>query len=111
MQYEWRHGQYELLEKLFTEALRPYGSVRMWRLYLQYVHLCNPPSKTGAEKELHCRQTINKAYELALSTVGLDLRSSSLYIDYIAFISSWSVSSIFVANASLLIMSIDGHSV
>lgn len=84
MQYEFRHGNYEALEKLFSEALRSQGDVRMWRLYLQYV-------KIGAGEEVESRQTIQKAYELALGQVGVDLDSLPIYRDYLRSIMSWPV--------------------
>lgn len=86
MQYEFRHGHYVELEKLFAEALRPHGDVRMWRLYLQYVRLTE-----GDETEQ--RQTLQKAYELALSMVGMDFGSGPIYRDYLKFILSWPVHS------------------
>lgn len=92
MQYEWRNSQYEELEKLFTEALRPHGDVRMWKLYIKYVRLCNAQVE-GEEQDsiLAKRQTIMKVYELALSHVGLDLYSGIFYQEYVKFIQSWKV--------------------
>lgn len=92
MQFEWRHGQYEELERLFSLALKTRGDVRMWRLYLQYVRTGNAMAASdGPDVMLEKRQTINKAYELALSAVGVDLHSLPIYRDYIAFIQSWPV--------------------
>lgn len=102
MQLEWRRGDYQQLERLFAEALRPHGNVRMWRLYLQYVARSGTTSSGGeggssaattgaADSSMVTRQTIMRAYELALSHVGLDLHSASLYADYISFISQWTV--------------------
>lgn len=96
MQWEWRNSNYDSLEKLFGEALRPYGDVRMWRLYLSYIRLCNVTNDgdeveaTGAK-----RQTVIKAYELALSHVGVDFYSTPIYRDYITFIQSWPVFSLY----------------
>lgn len=105
MQLEWRRGNYQQLEGLFAEALRPHGNVRMWRLYLQYVarssntstgegspSVATTAATTGtADPSMVTRQTMVRAYELALSHVGLDLHSASLYADYISFISQWTV--------------------
>lgn len=91
MQFEWRHGQYEELERLFSLALKPYGDVRMWRLYLQYVRMGCLEGGDGPDAVLAQRQTLSKAYERALSSVGVDLHSLSIYSDYIAFIRSWPV--------------------
>lgn len=114
MQLEWRLSNFNYLEKLFGEALRPYGDVPMWRLYVQYVRLGNEltePSQrsntvggnaTSATSPIDVtamasrRQTIIKAYELALASVGVDLYSSSLYIDYIAFLLTTTV--LFISN-------------
>jgi tetratricopeptide (TPR) repeat protein len=74
MQLEWRAGNWSHLETLFSESLRPWGDVRMWRLYLQYTTQMNGPDS---------RETLVKAYELALSHVGWDLQASSIYLDYL----------------------------
>lgn len=110
MQLEWRRGNYQQLEGLFAEALRPHGSVRMWRLYLQYVAKGSvgtsdqsPP--TAADSSMVARQTMVRAYELALSHVGLDLHSASLYADYISFISQWTVRERKNIEVSFLILS------
>ena len=102
MQYEWRHQAYPQLEALFSEALRPRGDVRMWRLYLEYVRAGHttqdavPPESGGgggdtADASLLQRKTMQKAYELALSHVGLDLDALSIYRDYIDFVQAWRV--------------------
>jgi len=98
MQREYRWGEYEQLEKLFAEALLPHGNIPMWLLYLSHVQQSNQPALDQKESEavrmeklLLSRQIIIKAFELAVSTVGFDYGSLSIWQRYLAFIRSWPV--------------------
>lgn len=94
------------MEKIFAECLKPFGNVRMWRFYLKYVLLCNAPG-TGIdcersaiegnveEKEQISRQTISKAYELALGSVGTDYGAMPIYRDYLNFVTDWKCNSLY----------------
>ncbi len=112
MQFEHRNECYDKLEALFSESLHAFGSVRMWRFYLQYVRSCNaaagedaspppplPPHLSAAgqdggaaeerdvgQREAQRRATVTRAFELAISNVGLDYDSFPIHKDYIDYL-------------------------
>ncbi|CAK5277319.1 unnamed protein product [Mycena citricolor] len=67
-------------EELLNRFLRPSPFVDLWRFYLNFVRRVNQNSTT--------RETVRKAYEFALTHIGQDRDSGSIWAEYIQFLHS-----------------------
>ncbi|KAJ7786784.1 Suf-domain-containing protein [Mycena olivaceomarginata] len=65
-------------EELFKKFLKPSPSVELWKLYLHYV--CRMKVGTGNP------ETVHKAFDFALSHIGQDRDSGSIWAEYIQFL-------------------------
>ena len=79
-------GEKEKVETLFQECLDLTDNVELYRTYVDYVRSVTD-FVTGGEK---ARATVIQAFEFAISKVGMDILSDSLWQDYIGFLKSWS---------------------
>ncbi|PWY92444.1 CFIA complex component Rna14 [Aspergillus heteromorphus CBS 117.55] len=73
------------LEQIFNRILLTIADVQLWTVYLDYVRRRNPltTDTTG-----QARRIISSAYELALTHIGIDKDSGSIWSDYVQFIRS-----------------------
>ncbi|KAL5334028.1 hypothetical protein BJX70DRAFT_379336 [Aspergillus crustosus] len=73
------------LEQIFNRTLLTIPAVQLWTVYLDYVRRRNPLSTDASGQ---ARKIISSAYELALTHIGMDKDSGSIWTDYIQFIRS-----------------------
>ncbi|KAL4885127.1 hypothetical protein BJY04DRAFT_215003 [Aspergillus karnatakaensis] len=73
------------LEQIFNRTLLTIPAVQLWTVYLDYVRRRNPLSTDTSGQ---ARKIISSAYELALTHIGMDKDSGSIWTDYIQFIRS-----------------------
>ncbi|EMG50945.1 RNA14 mRNA 3'-end-processing protein RNA14 [Candida maltosa Xu316] len=88
IKYELNRGEKEKVEDLFQQCLGITDNVELCRVYVDYVRSVTD-FVTGGEK---ARGTVIQAFEFAINKVGLDIKSDSLWQDYIAFLKSWTPS-------------------
>jgi hypothetical protein len=69
------HGQ---AEELLGRFLRPSHSLDLWKLYLDYVRRVNSAPTQ--------RETVRKAFDFAISHIGQDRASGSIWAEYIEFL-------------------------
>ncbi len=72
------------VEQIFSKCLLSVPSIDLWKYYLDYIRRMNNLSTGGP----HARSVISQAYEFVLQHVGIDLKSATLWQDYLAFIKS-----------------------
>lgn len=81
IEHELRANNFDQVEKLFTRCLKQCPHVDLWRTYLKYV--------TDYKSKLpNSFEEIIKAFELAITQVGLDIASTPIWTDYINFVKS-----------------------
>lgn len=88
-QLEYRLGHYAKLEALFARCLKTVCDVRLWRVYTAYVRQSKSAKATEERMDdevLTARAAIMKAFEVAVSTVGMDVDALPLWEDYLAFV-------------------------
>lgn len=86
---EWKFltGDFEGLETIFSSNLKTLQSVKLWKLYLNY--LKNSKLIAGPESTEQVAQrsaVLSKAYESAVLHVGLDVEALPLWWEYIEFV-------------------------
>ena len=89
LEFELEHQNYSQVQLLFTRCLRQILDVDLWKLYLTYIRRVNSNNDGGATPQ--ARTTITEAYEFVLQSIGLDLDSTTIWQDYLAFIKGWPV--------------------
>ncbi|EPZ32164.1 Suf-domain-containing protein [Rozella allomycis CSF55] len=93
LRYEIEQKEYKKVEAIFARCLKSVLDIDLWKFYLEYVRSVNKQSLE--EASLDARATMIKAYEFALSHVGVDIRASELWLDYINFLKSGQSSTMF----------------
>ncbi|EGC34447.1 hypothetical protein DICPUDRAFT_153358 [Dictyostelium purpureum] len=78
VEQEMAEKNYEIVEKIFLENLRNVKNVEFWKTYINYIKQVKSDSNN--------REEIIKAFEFALESVGMDISSTSIWTDYIAFL-------------------------
>ena len=76
---EMRLRNYEKVEKMFGECLSICLHVDLFRLYIDYIRKTKEDQLAGA-------------FEFALQSIGMDILSGPIWMDYIAFLKSLDVS-------------------
>lgn len=94
--FELAHGNFPQVVALYEKALRGLGGsvgavpgTDIWASYLHYIRRQNPiPSATSpnASSAPAIRETVVRAYELALSSCGHDIASGPIWREYIGFL-------------------------
>lgn len=72
------------VEQIFSKCLLVVPSVDIWQFYLDYIRRMNNLATAGSQ----ARSVISQAYEFVLAHVGIDLKSGSIWADYIQFLKS-----------------------
>lgn len=85
IQYELNRGEFDKVEELFKRCLFQSTGVALWQCYVGYIRRKNNLITGGEE----ARRVIFQAYDLAVSKVGQDPLSGSLWEEYIQFIDDW----------------------
>lgn len=75
----------EKLESLFQKSLINCLNLNLWIEYIQFIKKKNNVAIGGQT----ARANINKAYDIALANISVDLNAGSFWLDYIKFIDSW----------------------
>lgn len=91
--YEYKNRNYKHLEAIFARCLKSILNLDLWKFYLSYVRQMNvDPSKAPTAEQ---KNIITKAYEFALSFIGLDVNSTSIWLDYLDFVRSFKTDSLY----------------
>ncbi|GAA97709.1 hypothetical protein E5Q_04388 [Mixia osmundae IAM 14324] len=83
---ELSHDLFDRVEAIFTTCLKSSPSVQLWSFYITYVRRRNPIQAADEAKATEARTTIKAAFEYALTHVGVDPASGSIWSDYIKFL-------------------------
>ena len=84
--YEYKMKNLKSLESIFSRCLKTAIHVDIWKFYLSYVKQINIELTPNPSAEQ--RMIVVKAYEFALSFIGLDVYSSSIWVDFLEFVKS-----------------------
>jgi cleavage stimulation factor subunit 3 len=76
------------IEELFSRCLKSVLHPELFRFYLEYMKKVN---KSGTEFTAEGRTAVMKAYEFTLNSIGLDMDSSDIWLDYLNFLRKWQV--------------------
>lgn len=105
---ELANGNFPQVVASYEKALRGLGGVvgavpgvEIWKSYLHYIRRQNPipaPGSTNASMADSVRETIRKAYELALDRTGLDIDAGDIWKEYIAFLGEKATTSTWEAS-------------
>ena len=82
LEFEQGRGDTMAMEAIFKDILPLSYSVPLWSFYLGYIVQAHAQSP----------EVIQSAYEFALSQIGNDIESGSIWMDYITFIKEGFVS-------------------
>lgn len=76
LEFERERGDTQAMEEIFKDVLPLSYSVALWNFYLGYI----------LQAQSQAPEVIQSAYEFALSQIGNDIESGSIWLDYIAFV-------------------------
>lgn len=82
------------LERIFASSLKTNFDVRLWKLYIGYVKAsaAAAAATAGTEQDPNgSRQTVIKAFEMAIGHVGGDLYALPIWKEYIDYCRSLTV--------------------
>lgn len=105
IEQELKAKNFPLVEQLFSRCLLSCPNVEIWRLctcfpqgrvVLTYAHSDVNYVRSVKESALSGRDEVIKAFEFALEHIGLDINSSPLWSEYIAFLKTGEVRHHFV---------------
>lgn len=85
--HEIKAGSFDQVERLFQRCLNNVLNVDLWKSYLSYIREQKHGSRSN-QTNMQIREQIVQAYEFALSKVGLDIHSYSIWNDYISYLKS-----------------------
>lgn len=87
---EWKFltGDYPGLEAIFTQYLKVLPSLKLWKIYLQYLRNSKLSASPTDEEVAQKNAILAKAYESAVLHVGLDVDSLVIWWEYLEFIKS-----------------------
>lgn len=75
------------IEKTFSETLTRVLNIDLWKCYLKYIQLINPITPDSTDLP---RQTVIKAYQFAVDTIGIDpINGSEIWNDYLNYLYHW----------------------
>ncbi|KAH8692688.1 mRNA 3'-end-processing protein rna14 [Talaromyces proteolyticus] len=80
---ESENNELQRLEQIFNRTLLSIPNVQLWTVYLDYIRRRHPLTTDTSGQ---ARRTISSAYDLALTHIGMDRESASLWTDYVQFI-------------------------
>jgi hypothetical protein len=87
-EHEMREGNRKRVEEIFSQALEQSISLDLWHEYLRYVQAGQRSNSTDHE-------TLIRAYELALSKVGMDPGAGVLWVEFIKSVREYETKSSF----------------
>lgn len=85
IEYEFKQKDNGNVESLYNRSVARAHSVKLWRLYIQYVTSKNNLITGGQE----ARDVVLKSYEVALRSIGIDLDAGGLWEEYLKFVEQW----------------------
>lgn len=80
IEQEIKANHHEEAERLFARCLHKIPAIDLSRQHVKYVIMTKPPMSAQN------REKISEAYAQAVDRVGLDIEASSLYLDYVRFL-------------------------
>lgn len=83
---ELSHSHFAQVESIFARCLRSSTAVELWKFYVDYIRRVNPIDPSSVDRAKEARGVISKAFDFALSHIGLDRRSGDLWLEYISFL-------------------------
>jgi cleavage stimulation factor subunit 3 len=85
IQYELTRGEFDKVDELFKRCLFQSTGVELWKTYVDYIRRKNNLITGGEE----ARRVIFQGYDLAVTKVGQDPESGSLWEEYVQFVDDW----------------------
>jgi cleavage stimulation factor subunit 3 len=82
---ELQHNEFGHTEQIFTKTLLKSSNVQLWSVYLDYIRRRHNVNTDTTGKN---RLTVNQAFELTLSKIGIDKDSGHVWQDFINFVKS-----------------------
>ncbi|KAH6583187.1 hypothetical protein BASA60_001591 [Batrachochytrium salamandrivorans] len=87
-EFERRQEAHDRMEMVFSRCLQSVPSVALHKFYINYIQQVHSPRDLPPEQAQEANETVVKVFEYVISSVGTDIKSGSIWLDYIHFVAN-----------------------